>query len=199
MQLEHVTPIKAVVAQQTVGPGRVGPAAAGQRNALRRLVPGGRPSAGLGADRMFASGISASRARGASPSLAISRRSPTAARAQRCREALCPGQRAALFVGVAVVAVGPSRLLVRRRTFAAPGWCELRAQGCVRRKDAMEPSRVGARCSGTGVRASGFRAPRRHRTHAARSGRPCRRRPRANPHRLGSFAASPPCVRPAHQ
>ena len=38
MRLEHVTPIKAVVAQQTVGPGRFGPTAASQPSALLRLV-----------------------------------------------------------------------------------------------------------------------------------------------------------------
>ena len=41
-------------------------------------------------------------------------------------EALRPGHRAALFVGAAVVAVGPSRLLVCRRTFAARRWRQLR-------------------------------------------------------------------------
>jgi len=37
-------------------------------------------------------------------------------RLRRCAK----GHRAALFVGAAVVAVGPRRLRVRRRTFAAP-------------------------------------------------------------------------------
>jgi len=45
-------------------------------------------------------------------------------RLRRCAK----GHRAALFVGAAVVAVGPSQLLVRRRTFAAPRWRQLRAQ-----------------------------------------------------------------------
>jgi len=60
-------------------------------------------------------------------------------------EALRPGHRAALFVGAAVVAVGPSRVLVRRRTFAAPRWRQLRAQLRVWRKDAVEAGEVGAR------------------------------------------------------
>ena len=42
-------------------------------------------------------------------------------------EALCLGHRAALFVGAAVVAVGPSRRHVST-TFAVSGWCQLRAQ-----------------------------------------------------------------------
>ena len=60
-------------------------------------------------------------------------------RLRRCAK----GHRAALFVEAAVAAVGPSRFVVRSRTFAAPGRCELRAQGCVRRKDAMKPGQVG--------------------------------------------------------
>ena len=41
-----------------------------------------------------------------------------------------------------VVCARPTRLLVRRRTFAAPGGCELRTQLRVRRKDAVKLGQV---------------------------------------------------------
>jgi len=53
------------------------------------------------------------------------------------------GHRAALFVAAAAIAVGRTRLLVRRATFAAAGCCELRAQIGVRRRQALEPGEVG--------------------------------------------------------
>jgi hypothetical protein len=49
-------------------------------------------------------------------------------------EALRPSHRAARLVGAAVLAVGPSRRLVRRTALAAPRWRQLRAQLRVWRK-----------------------------------------------------------------
>jgi len=59
-------------------------------------------------------------------------------RLRRCAK----GHRAVLSVGATVVAVGPSRRLVRRRTFAAPRWRQLRAPRRVRRKDAVGAGQV---------------------------------------------------------
>ena len=52
------------------------------------------------------------------------------------------GHRATALKWSVVVCARPSRLLVRRRAFAAPGGCELRTQLRVRRKDAVKPGQV---------------------------------------------------------
>ena len=66
-------------------------------------------------------------------------------------EALCPGHRTPALNGAAFVDVGPSRRLVRGRTFAAPRWRQLRAPRRVRRTNSPEADLSGlARCRSAG-------------------------------------------------
>jgi len=51
-----------------------------------------------------------------------------------------------------------------RVAFAAPGWCELRPEACVRRKAAVKPGQV--RSGGGTSPADGTRAPTRRCNHA---------------------------------